>query len=149
MRVDVDLFWQRVRELGDMDALALATSLEDEVTVRPVGALAYGGELLIRTDEDSEKALQMKGNPRVAVSLGLEFYLRGQARFIGKCSDTQSPEVLRAREAYTARWPDAFGEGDSFLSGKEVFIAIRPTHLSQWVYDDKGAPVGFVQQALV
>ena len=147
MQVDMDLFWRKLEQLGDMDALALATACGEEVTVRPIAALVYGQELLFRTDEDSRKALHLKKNPNAAISLGLEFYLEGRARFIGRCTDSDNPEVQRAREVYTARWPNAFGEGDSYLSGKEVFIAIKPLRVSQWVFNGD-EPAGLVHQTL-
>lgn len=147
MQVDMELFWNKLEALGDMDAVVLATSQDDIVTARPIGALPYGGEILFRTDSDSQKAMQMQANPNVALTLGLDFYLRGTARFIGKCTDDANPEVQKAKAAYVKRWPDGFKEGDTYLSGKEVFVAVKPVHASQWVFEDN-VPTGFVQQDL-
>lgn len=114
MNVDMKLFWRKIEELGDMGTIALATCQDGKVTCRPISPMAYEGELLIRTDEDSRKAVQMKANPNVAASLGNDFYLTGTARFIGLCTDEANPEVQKMKAAYAARWPGAFTDADEF-----------------------------------
>lgn len=134
MAVNMELFWSKLDKMGDMETLVLATSQNDIVTARPISALRYGDELLIRTDEENRKAVQIKANPNVAVCMG-DFYLQGLARILGRCAQQGNPEVQKVRKIYEARWPEAFSDQDSFLSGSEVFIVIHPTHISQWVYE--------------
>ena len=134
MRVDMEMFWRSLENMGDMETLMLATSKDDVVTARPVGALRYDNGILIRTDADSRKAVQIAANPNVAVCMG-DYYLQGKAKVLGYCTELDDPEVQKARRAYCGRWADAFSEADTFLSGKEVFVVITPTRLSQWKYD--------------
>lgn len=134
MQIEMEQFWSKLESMGNMETLVLATSKDDVVTARPIGALRMGEEILLRTDDDSQKAVQIQANPQVAISMG-PYYLRGRARILGHCTDTGNPDIQKAREVYCARWADAFSETDTFLSGKEVFVAISPTHISQWVYE--------------
>ena len=134
MSVDMERFWKQLDSMGNMETLVLATSKDDLVTSRPIGALRYDNSILIRTGGDSQKAKQVRANPHVAVCMGA-FYLQGKARILGLCTDLDNPEVQKARDLYQKRWPDAFSETDNFLSGDEVFILITPTNISQWVYE--------------
>lgn len=131
MQVDMNQFWTFLETMGDFDTIVLATSLNDNVTARPIGAIRCENSLLVRTDDDSTKALQIAKNPNVAVCMG-PFYMRAKARILGHCTEADNPDVQKAKEAYIRRWPTAFGEGDDFLSGKEVFVLITPTQISQW-----------------
>ena len=134
MSVDMERFWNQLENMGTMETLVLATSKDDLVTSRPIGALRYDNSILIRTGGDSQKAKQVRANPHVAICMGT-FYLQGKARILGRCSDLDNPEIKKARDLYQKRWPDAFSEKDEFLSGDEVFILITPTNISQWVFE--------------
>lgn len=137
MQVDFEGFLKKVET---SDALCLATSSGDAVSARPVGCVCDGDKLVVRTDDDSLKALQMQANPNVAFCLE-NYYGRGKAEAVGHCTDLENGEILRLRALYARRWPEVFSEDDTYLTGKEIFVSITVTHLSQWVYEG-GAPLG-------
>ena len=132
MKVDIELFWQ---ELEKTTSMAMATSKDDVVTIRPISPLRHVQEIVICTDPNSRKAAQISANPNVAICLG-PFYLQGRARNLGAACQTAN---LPIKEAYCARYPGAFKAESPQFTGDEIFIAITLAKLSQCVADGENA----------
>ncbi|WP_080797452.1 pyridoxamine 5'-phosphate oxidase family protein [Arabiibacter massiliensis] len=124
-------------ELAGSEVLVLSTSLDDEVTSRPVSPLVMDGRIVVRTSRSSTKARQMEGNPRVAGCVGAS-YFTGRARLLGGVDD---PAVAAVQSAYAARFEGAFSDEDGFVETDEAFYEIEVATLHRWEYED-GEPVG-------
>ena len=55
------------RQLGDWKIMALATSVNDHVTVRNVSCLFYDNKIYFKTDKNFRKTKQLFENPQVAL----------------------------------------------------------------------------------
>lgn len=137
MQVNMDQFYS---ELEKAETVVLATSMDNLVTVRQISPIRDGERILIRTDGDSRKAVQMRANPRVALSMG-GFDAEAEARPLGS---TEDPQNAARKQLYIERYPGAFTGEDEYLSDKEVFFELKLAHVSQWIYEND-VPVGFAQ----
>lgn len=127
-------------ELAASEVLVLSTSLNDEVTSRPVSPLVMDGRIVVRTSRSSTKARQMEGNPRVAGCVGAS-YFTGRARLLGGVDD---PAVAAVRSAYAARFDGAFSDEDEFVETDEAFYGIEVATLHRWEHED-GAPASIIE----
>ena len=100
--------------------------------MRVVSPVVYAGKILLFTGADSLKYRQMKENPRCCLAAGL-FFAECTAEFFGA---TMNPENKALRDAYDAKFPGAFTEGDEFGGWGKEFVLLTPTRLTGWAFDN-------------
>lgn len=128
LQVNLDEFEQ---VLNEAEIVFLATSANDQVAVRPISIVNLGRTIYVRTEENMRKALQIKANSNVAVSVS-NFYFEGVAEI---CGNTSDPRNAAVKAMYIKRYPEAFGELDGTHTPSDVFIRIQPKMLHEWVFD--------------
>ena len=120
-------FYKAVQE--DM-TITLATAGADGVTMRLVSPVYHEGSVLIFTSPASKKYAQLRENPRCCFAAG-PFFAQAEARFLGPC---MAPENGPLRDAYTAKFADAFTEGVENGGRQAEFILLRPTRITGWAF---------------
>lgn len=130
--------------LNKAEVIYLSTSKDDVVSSRPVSPLNMGLTIYVRTSASSRKAKEMLANQNVAVCVH-NFYFTARSRSLGSVFDESNAEI---KKAYRERYPDAFGEEDTFIESDELFFEVVIGTVSEWIYDN-GAPVGFAKKQLV
>ena len=121
-------------------AVTLATAAERRVSMRVVSPARYQDAILIFTARDSLKYRQLQANPRCCIAAGF-FFAEATAAFLGP---TMRDENRALREAYSAKFPDAFDKGVSFGGRDAEFILLRPTRLTGWAFASEAPAAGDV-----
>jgi general stress protein 26 len=120
--------------LGDCKIMALATSLNDHVTVRNVSCVFRDNRIFFKTDKNFPKTKQLIANPNVAVChWGVQ--IEGIARNHGLV--IEEPDQIFAA-LYKKHWDksyNAYSHEDT-----EILIEIIPKFIEVWDQDenDKG-----------
>ena len=125
----VDEFYVAV---GEAVTVALATAADGVVSMRVVSPVLYDGGILFFTAADSRKYRQLAANPVCCVSVG-PFFAEATAEFLHGC---MLPENGVLRDAYCAKFPDAFADGVAFGGRGSEFVLLHPTRLSGWAFPD-------------
>lgn len=96
----LDEFW---KTFGKGLEMALATSMNDDVTIRTVSVVPVDGKLYFLTFDQSVKYRQIQHNPHVALCVG-PTYIRGTARITESLT---APESKKSWDALLAAFPDS------------------------------------------
>lgn len=117
--------------------IPLATAADGRVTMRLVSPVSYQNAILIFTAGDSTKYQQLKANPRCCIAVG-SLFAEAAAEFCGPTSLSGNAPL---RDAYSAKFPDAFAE-DVLFGGRDAeFILLHPTRITGWTFEN-GALTG-------
>lgn len=142
MKLDLEVFRKTVAE---EEVMFLATSKDDDVTIRPVSPLIMEGmTVYFYTGNQSEKYAQMRANPKVAFSLGLNgcYQVQGTVKFLGGVFEEKNTQI---RNAYKEKYKGAFevaAPGEDFSTIE--FMAVDIKVLKGWIFDvkDPNVPLG-------
>ncbi len=112
--------------------VTLATAADGRVTMRLVSPVYYQDSILIFTAGDSTKYQQLKSNPLCCIAAGSVF-AEAAAEF---CGPTTLPDNARLRDAYSAKFPDAFTEDVRFGGRNAEFIRLHPIRITGWTFEN-------------
>jgi general stress protein 26 len=116
--------------LGSAKIMVLATSKDDVVSARNMSCIISGGVFYVQTDRTLPKYGQIKANPNVALCAE-NIQVEGIAKDVGSPTDSANSAFSALFERHYKGSYDAY----SHLSN-EVVIAIRPTRISLWEYEN-------------
>lgn len=113
-------------KLGDWKIMALASSLNDHVTVRNVSCLFYDGKIHFKTDKNFRKTQQLYQNPRVALCWsGVQ--IEGLAQDMGLVVDEPDHRFETLYSKYLFGSYNKYSHEDS-----EIIIDITPKFVEIW-----------------
>ncbi|MBO1307260.1 pyridoxamine 5'-phosphate oxidase family protein [Enterococcus sp. 669A] len=120
---------QMYDKLGKKRIMALATSLNDHVTVRNVSVIIHEGRILFKTDKNFRKTKQLLENPNVAICYwGVQ--IEGQAVNHGLVVD-EPGQVFQ--ELYKEHWDKSYNAYPH--KDTEILIEIMPHFVEIWDQD--------------
>lgn len=125
---------QFYQKLGQKKIMALATSLNDHVTVRNVSVIIHEEKILFKTDKNFRKTKQMIENPQVAICYwGVQ--IEGIAINHGLVVDQEDSSFQQLYQKHWEKSYNAYPHKDS-----EILIEIEPKLVEIWDQDndDKG-----------
>lgn len=122
----VEQFYQK---LGQKKIMALATSLNDHVTVRNVSVIINEGKILFKTDKNFRKTKQLLENPQVAIChWGVQ--IEGSAINHGLVADQEDSSFQQLYQKHWEKSYNAYPHKDS-----EILIEIVPKLVEIWDQD--------------
>ena len=122
---------QFYKKLGKKKIMALATSLNDHVTVRNVSVIIHEGRLLFKTDKNFRKTQQLLRNPNVAICYwGVK--IEGTAVNHGLVVD-EPGQVFQ--ELYKTHWDKSYNAYPH--KDTEILIEVVPRFIEIWDQDDQ------------
>ncbi len=120
---------QMYDKLGKKRIMALATSLNDHVTVRNVSVIIHEGRILFKTDKNFRKTKQLLENPNVAICYwGVQ--IEGKAVNHGLVVD-EPGQVFQ--ELYKEHWDKSYNAYPH--KDTEILIEIMPHFVEIWDQD--------------
>lgn len=125
---------QFYQKLGQKKIMALATSLNDHVTVRNVSVIIHEEKILFKTDKNFPKTKQMIENPQVAICYwGVQ--IEGIAINHGLVVDQEDSSFQQLYQKHWEKSYNAYPHKDS-----EILIEVEPKLVEIWDQDkdDKG-----------
>ena len=129
--VDKDLGFEQAvglmfEKLGDWKIMALASSVNDHVTVRNVSCLFYGGKVYFKTDREFRKTRQLLENPRVALCWsGVQ--IEGLAENKGLVVDEPGRKFERLYREFLWGSYNKYSHEDT-----EILIEVTPGYVEIW-----------------
>jgi general stress protein 26 len=114
---------------GSHQIMALASSLNDHVTVRNVSCIMYDHRIFFKTDMNFRKTKQLLENPRVALCFG-GIQIEGYAVNRGKVIDEPGRVFEKLYKQYWEKSYNAYPHEDS-----EILIEIIPKFVEIWDQD--------------
>ncbi|GCF93721.1 hypothetical protein NRIC_16120 [Enterococcus florum] len=121
---------QFYKKLGKKKIMALATSLNDHVTVRNVSCLIYDKRLFFKTDKEFRKTKQLIANPNVAIChWGVQ--MEGTAVNHGLVIDEPEQKFQTLYEKYWKTSYTAYPHRDT-----EILIEVVPRFVEIWDQDE-------------
>ena len=130
----LEKFWESVKKT---EAVFLATSAKESVTMRTVSPVYYKDAILIFTDPASQKYQQLKENPYCCIAAG-GCFMEAKPEF---CGPTMKDENTSLREVYSQKFKDAFDENVAHGGREAEFILLKPTRIKGWGFEN-GVPTG-------
>lgn len=118
---------EKVKFLNGHNHMALATSLNDLVTVRTVTYVSEAVDIYFLTAQHHTKCMQIKANPKVSVCID-NVQIQGKAEILGSPLDERNKEYA---DIYRKKLPDVFGPYSS-IPGM-VLVRITPILFETWV----------------
>ena len=118
--------------IGENKNVSLATSSENNTTVRTISIIVYNKKIYFQTGIDLLKYKQICENKNVALCFE-NIQIEGMANIIGKPIDYGN--II---ELYKKHYEKSF-ETYSKLD-KEILIEIIPRKITKWDYDNNGKP---------
>ena len=143
MELNLDQFREMV---AGADVILLATSAENDVSIRPVSPLILDDPSVVYfyTSYDSNKYAQMKANKNVAFCVGPvgSYQAKGTVRFLGGIF---APENEALNAAYKKKYVGAFemaAPGEDMATNE--FMAIDIKNLKGWIFSEENPeePIG-------
>lgn len=131
-------FWESVKK---EEGAILATSANDNVTMRTVSPVWYKDAVLIFTSPESQKYQQLKVNPKCCLAVG-GCFMEASAQFLGH---TMLDENSALRDVYAQKFQGAFDENIPFGGRSAEFILLRPVRVKGWTFEN-GEPTGPFEQ---
>lgn len=118
------------RQLGDWKIMALATSVNDHVTVRNVSCLFYDNKIYFKTDKNFRKTKQLFENPQVALCWsGIQ--VEGLAENKGLVADEPGKRFEKGYKEILWNSYNAYSHVDT-----EILIQVTPKHVEVWDTSD-------------
>ena len=118
------------RQLGDWKIMALATSVNDHVTVRNVSCLFYDNKIYFKTDKNFRKTKQLFENPQVALCWsGIQ--VEGLAENKGLVADEPGKRFEKGYKEFLWNSYNAYSHVDT-----EILIQVTPKHVEVWDTSD-------------
>ena len=118
------------RQLGDWKIMALATSVNDNVTVRNVSCLFYDNKIYFKTDKNFRKTKQLFENPQVALCWsGIQ--VEGLAENKGLVADEPGKRFEKGYKEILWNSYNAYSHVDT-----EILIQVTPKHVEVWDTSD-------------
>jgi uncharacterized pyridoxamine 5'-phosphate oxidase family protein len=118
--------------IGEKRLVALATSSENNTTVRTMSIIVYSRKIYFQTGIDLTKYKQICENKNVALCFE-NIQIEGIANIIGK--PIEHKDVMEMyKECYQKSY-ETYSKLD-----KEILIEIIPKKITKWDYDVNGSP---------
>lgn len=112
--------------LGDWKIMALASSLNDHVTVRNVSCLFYNEKIYFKTDKNFRKTEQLLKNPHIAMCWsGIQ--IEGVARNCGLVSEEPNLCFQKRFDRFLKHSYNAYSHEDT-----EIIIEVAPKRVQVW-----------------
>ena len=118
------------RQLGDWKIMALATSVNDHVTVRNVSCLFYDNKIYFKTDKNFRKTKQLFENPQVALCWS-GIHVEGLAENKGLVADEAGKRFEKGYKEFLWNSYNAYSHVDT-----EILIQVTPKHVEVWDTSD-------------
>jgi general stress protein 26 len=115
-------------KLGDRAVMALASSLNDHVTVRSVSCIFIENRLFFKTDKNFYKTKQLLANPNTALCVG-GVQIEGAAEVRGPVKDEPVFEELYKK--YWDKSYNAYAHEES-----EILVEVTPKFAEIWDQDE-------------
>jgi uncharacterized pyridoxamine 5'-phosphate oxidase family protein len=94
MELSYDIELENIyKNIGKSKIMALATSSQDNPTVRLVSCIRYDNKIFFQTGTDLKKYEQIYRNKNVALCVD-NIQIEGIAKIIGKTNDEQNKEIM-------------------------------------------------------
>ena len=144
MKLDFEAFKKTVEKEY---VLYLATSSENDVTLRSVCPIIIDKTIYFYTGNTTQKYQQMKTNENIAFSIGVNglYYGQGKVEFLGSVLTDKNKSL---KEIYQKKYEGAFeisAPGEDINSNEFIGIHIRV--LKEWLFDNEnGIPLGLVEE---
>lgn len=122
-------FWN---QMGSKANMALATSLNDQVTVRTMAVAIEGGRLFMLTSDQSSKYPQIRQNPNVALCVGAT-QITGTASLPGRPLDAANAPLAAAYKAIYPEYADSLSVPDY------VIVEVAPQKAAFSIEDGEDA----------
>lgn len=127
--------WEKA---GGAQLISLATSVDGRPSVRTMSAVFIDRKIYFQTDRTLDKAIEIRKNPRVAVSMG-------SIQFNGICKELGHPfeaENERFLDVYSTCYKDSYKQY-SHLEEERVY-EINPELIKVWGYRDGYAVLDYL-----
>ncbi|MGX7195309.1 pyridoxamine 5'-phosphate oxidase family protein [Enterococcus olivae] len=125
------------KKLGRKKIMAIATSVNDHVTIRNISAIIYDDRIFFKTDKNFPKTQQLLINPNVAICYwGVQ--IEGQAVNHGLVREQSDTTFQEMYDKYWKRSYTAYAHEEA-----EILIEILPRKIEIWDQDkeDRGFQV--------
>lgn len=120
------------RQLGDWKIMALATSVNDHVTVRNVSCLFYDNKIYFKTDKNFRKTKQLLENPQVAMCWsGVQ--VEGTAHNKGLVVEEPGHRFEEGYKKYLWESYNKYSHEDT-----EILIEVSPKYVEIWDTSEDG-----------
>jgi uncharacterized pyridoxamine 5'-phosphate oxidase family protein len=110
--------------------MALATSSQDNPSVRLVSYIMCDNKIFFQTGTDLNKYDQICKNKNVALCVD-NIQIKGVAKIIGKTNDEQNKEIMEIYKEYHKNSYETYSHRDN-----EILIEIIPENIVKWDYED-------------
>lgn len=118
--------------LGSSQIMALATSVNDRVTVRNMSCLFYDEKIYFKTDINFRKTKQILANPNVALCWsGVQ--IEGTAENKGLVVDEPGQRFKKGYDQYLKQSYNKYSHEDT-----EILIEVSPRYVEIWDNSDEG-----------
>lgn len=118
--------------LGDYKIMALASSVNDHVTVRNVSCLFYDKKIYFKTDINFRKTKQLLVNPNVALCFwGIQ--VEGRATSLGSITNADGKRFMSLYETFLQDSYNKYSHTDT-----EILIEVTPRFVEIWDTDENG-----------
>lgn len=117
-------------KLGHSKVMALASSLNDYVTVRNVSCLFYNDKIYFKTDRNFRKTKILMENPNVALCVG-GFQIEGKAYNKGLVIDEPGRVFEKLYKQYLWGSYNRYSHEED-----EILIEVTPTFVEIWDTDE-------------
>ncbi|MDL2236718.1 pyridoxamine 5'-phosphate oxidase family protein [Christensenellaceae bacterium OttesenSCG-928-K19] len=121
-------FWDSVK---NEDTAILATSANNNVTMRTISPVYYKDAILIFTSPESQKYKQLKENSACCVAIG-GCFLEANAELLGPTMQNKNTHL---RDVYTKKFNDAFDETVEHGGCESDFVLLNPLRITGWVFE--------------
>jgi uncharacterized pyridoxamine 5'-phosphate oxidase family protein len=117
-------------QIGESNELPLATSSNNNPTVRLVSCIIYDNKIYFQTGTDLLKFEQICENKNVALCY-INIQILGIAKIIGKTNDKENLKIM---EIYKKCFPKSYESYSHY--DKEILIEINPKKIIKWDYEN-------------
>ena len=117
--------------LGTHRIMALASSVDDHVSVRNVSGIIYENRIFFKTDKNFSKTKQFIQNPNVAIChWGVS--IEGKVQIHGLVKDDPTQKFA---ELYKKYWDKSYTSAPHIET--EILVEVLPSFIEVWDQDEK------------
>ena len=128
-KLDFDLLCQEaIEKLETEKSIILSTAFGNKVTARTMSHVNDGLKMMVQTDRNSEKAVQIKENPHVAFAIS-NIQIEAVATLCGHPLDAQNHRFI---ELYAQKFSQYLGKYTNHPD--EILLCFQPTKITFYKY---------------
>jgi uncharacterized pyridoxamine 5'-phosphate oxidase family protein len=116
--------------IGGSKIMALATSSQNQPTVRLVNCIIYKNKIVFQTGTDLIKYKQISENNNVALCID-NIQIEGIANIVGKTKDKKNQEIMEIYKKYYKSSYETYSHCE-----KEMLIEVSPQKIIKWDYEN-------------